>query len=333
MMKAIFVNTSEELVRRLYAAEQMKRLHSLVDIDERVYRSVDELKQADLKDVELIFSAWGMIPMTEDEIRTILPSLKAVFYSGGSVRGIAGPLLRCGVRLFSGWQANGTAVAQFSFAQILLATKGYFGVQAMQKSAGREAAHQLFRQYPGAYGVKVGLLGCGAIGTQVAEMLKGTDCEVWVYDPYLTAERAEELCVKRKGLDEIFSECLVVSNHLPNLPATQGIIRREHFMSMAPCATFINTGRGAQLNETDLFDALTAEPTRTALLDVLIDEAASDTNPLAALPNCFMTPHMAGASGREVLRMTDVILDAFETYEQGGTCRAEVLAEMLDTLA
>lgn len=334
MMKAIFVNRSEELVRRLYAEKQMARLRGLVDLDEQhVYTSVEALRAADLRDVEVIFSAWSMFPMTEEEIREIFPSLKAIFYSGGSVRGFAGPFIACGARVFSGWNANGTAVTQFAFAQIMLATKGYFGVQLAQKQTGRESAYHLFKQYPGAYGVKVGLLGCGTIGTQVAEMLKKTDCETWVYDPYLSEERAQALNVKRKSLEEIFAECLVISNHLPNLPTTQRVIRREHFMSMQRCATFINTGRGAQLDEKDLYDALVAEPMRTALLDVIIDEGNADTNPLSSLPNCFMTPHMAGASGNEELRMTDVILDAFESFARGESCRAEILPEMLDTLA
>ena len=334
MKKAVFVNSSEEYVYRLYSERHMRELHRLADIDDtKVYTSVEQLQSADLRDVEVLFMAWTVLKLTEDEIREIFPSLKAIFNAGGSARSFAEPFLRCGVRVFSAWNANGPAVAQFTFAQILLAAKGYFGVQATQRAQGRDAAHRLFKRYPGGYGIKVGLLGCGAIGRQVAEMLKNTDCEVWAYDPFLSEERAQALGVKLKSLEEIFSECLIVSNHLANLPATQGIIKREHFMSMQPCSTFINTGRGAQLNEQDLYDALTEDPTRTALLDVLIDEGHSDENPLAALPNCFLTPHMAGASGLEVRRMTDQILEAYRAWEKGETNQCEVTLMMLETLA
>ncbi len=333
MMKAIIVNNYGDIFRRIFPEKKMAKLHELFDLEEKIYTSVDELRAADLRDVEVIVTAWGAVPMTEDEIRECLPALKAVFYAGGSVQNFARPFLNCGVRLFSGWHGNGTAVAQFSFAQIMLATKGYFSVQQTMKAENREAARLLGQKYPGAYDVKVGLLGCGAIGSQVAEMLKMTDCEVWAYDPFLPEERAEELGVKKTGMQEIFENCHVISNHLANLPATQGIIRRECFMSMIPYSTFINTGRGAQLNETDLYDALAADETRTALLDVVIDEGHADTNPLRSLPNCFATPHISGSSGNEVQRMGDRIIEAIEIWQAGGKSRAEVSMKMLETMA
>ncbi len=334
MMKAVFVNRSKEYVHYVYGPEQLKRLHTLTDIDEnKVYQSVEALRAQDLSDVEAIFSAWAMLPLTEEEIREIFPSLKAVFYAGGSARSFAGPFVNSGVKVFSGWHANGKSVAEFTYAQILLASKGFFTVQNTMRASGRMAAHQLFKQYPGAYGIKVGLLGCGAIGAQVAEMLKSTDCEVWAYDPFMSEEKAKALNVKIRSLDEIFSECLIVSNHLANLPETAGIIRREHLLSMLPLSTFINTGRGPQLDEKDLYDALTQDPSRTALLDVVTDEGNSDASPLAALPNCFLTPHMAGASGQEPRRMADYVLDAFCDWQAGKKNQCEIIKDMLVSLA
>lgn len=333
-MKAIFVNRSVEYVSYVYGPEQMRRLHELVDIDEnRIYRSVEELRAQDLSEVEAVFSAWAMLAMTEQEIREIFPSLKAVFYAGGSARSFAGPFVNCGIKVFSGWHANGKSVAEFTFAQILLASKGFFTVQSTMRSSGRMAAHSLFKQYPGAYGIKVGLLGCGAIGAQVAEMLKSADCEVWAFDPFMSEEKAKALNVRISSLDEIFSECLIVSNHLANLPETAGIIRREHLLGMQPFSTFINTGRGPQLDEQDLYDALTQDPSRTALLDVMTDEVNSDTSPLAALPNCFLTPHMSGASGQEPRRMADYVMDAFCDWQAGKKNKCEITKDMLVSLA
>ncbi len=333
MMKAIFLCSREEIVRRVYAEKQMERLRRLVDLDEHVYTSLSELRSAGVKDAEILFSTWGMLSPSEQEIRECLPSLKALFYAAGSVQPFARPFLNSGVRVFSGWNANGTSVAQFAFAQILLSAKGFVRVRQAMDEEGRTASRKLFEQYPGAYDIKVGLLGCGAIGSQVAEMLKNTDCETWVFDPFLPEERARELGVKVTDMAEIFKHCQVISNHLANLPATQGIIKREYFMSMRPYSTFINTGRGAQLNEQDLYDALAEDPTRTALLDVMVDELESDEKPLTHLPNCFVTPHMAGASGLEVRRMADRITDALEKYLAGEKSPAEVTMKMLETMA
>lgn len=334
MIKAAFLNETPDTLGRVYGPRQMERLAGLVDLYPRVLTSVAEARAAmeDMKDVEVLFSTWGLPVMTQEEIRECFPSLKAVFYGAGSVQYFARPFLNAGVRVYSAWQANAVPVVQYAFAQILLATKGYFQVQPMTR-ADRSAGHALFENYPGNYDVKIGLLGCGAIGSRLAEMLKQIDCEVLVYDPFLSEERARSLNVKKTDMAEIFAECDVVSNHLANLPATVGIIKREYFLSMKPYATFINTGRGPQLDEQDLYDALTQVPTRTALLDVMTHEYNSNDNPLNALQNCFITPHIAGSSGLEVRRMAEYMMDAFELYEKGEKCSYEVSLAMLETMA
>ncbi|MBQ2955979.1 MAG: hypothetical protein IJE08_05910 [Clostridia bacterium] len=333
MKKAIFLNAAAGIVERVYAKKHLDRIARYADLDKKIYTGAEDLSIADVKDVEYVFSTWGMPRLTEEEIREHLPSLKAVFYAAGSVQSFARPFLNCGVRVFSGWRGNGTAVAQFTFAQILLAAKGFLRVRQAMDEEGRDASRRMFSNYPGAYDIKVGLLGCGAIGGQIAEMLKMTDCEVWVFDPFLPDERAQKLGVKKTGMLDIFKNCTVISNHLANLPTTQGIIKRECFMSMQPYSTFINTGRGAQLNEQDLYDALVEDKTRTALLDVMIDEQDSDDKELAHLPNCFVTPHMSGSSGQEVQRMADRIIEALEAVETGEASPAEVFMKMLETMA
>ena len=140
-------------------------------------------------------------------------------------------------------------------------------------------------------------------------------------------------CVRKADMAEIFATCQVVSNHLANLPATVGIIKREHLLSMLPYSTFINTGRGPQLNEQDLFDMLVQDSTRTALLDVMTEEGKSVANPLNQLENCLITPHIAGSSGREVRRMADYMLDTFERVRAGQPSDYEVTMKMLESMA
>jgi len=258
--------------------------------------------------------------------------LKELYYGAGSVQHFALPFLQEGVRVFSAWKANGVPVAEFTFSQIMLALKGFFTVQQLTRTS-RNAARELFSHYPGGFDVKVGLLGCGAVGSGVAKLLKQTDLEVLVYDPFLSAQRAEELGVRCVTMKEVFAQCDVVSNHLANLPATVGIIRREHLLSMKPYSTFINTGRGPQLDEKDLYDMLTLDTTRTALLDVMTEEQFSDANPLNALPNCFITPHIAGSSGLEVRRMADYMIKAFDDVREGRDSGCEVTEKMLESMA
>ncbi len=328
-MKAAFVGKVPSNIDRVYAACQRAAVQERVELLPGVF---EDLSDSALRDVEAIFSTWGMPETTEEEIKACLPRLKYVFYAAGSVQRFARPFLKSGVRVFSAWQANGVAVAQYTFAQIELALKGYFPTQAAMHT-GRAQARAVFEHYAGAFDVKVGLLGCGAIGSLVAEMLKQLDVEVLVFDPFLTEEKAEKLHVRKTSMEEVFALCNVVSNHLANLPATVGIIRREHLLCMKPYSTFINTGRGAQLNETDLYDMLTQDGTRCALLDVLIDERHTDENRLHTLPNCFITPHIAGSSGLEVRRMAQYMIDAFDCVQAGKPSSCEVFEKMLETMA
>jgi len=328
-MKAAFVGREPEVFDRVYGEKQRAELNRRVELLPGVYT---DIRSDDLRDVEAVFSTWGMPSCAEDEIRRYLPKLKYLFYAAGTVQSFARPFLNCGVRVFSAWQANAVPVVQYTFAQIVLALKGYFAVQPQTRTS-RAAAKERFAHYPGVFDVKVGLLGCGAIGSRLAEMLKQLDVEVLVFDPFLSDERAAELHVRKTGLEEVFAECDVVSNHLANLPATVGMIKREHLLSMKPYSTFINTGRGPQLVEADLYDMLVQDETRCALIDVMTDEEHSDENPLNRLPNCLITPHIAGSSGNEVRRMADYMIETLDKVLCGEVSGYEVTLKMLDTMA
>ena len=329
MMKAAFMGSSTANLDRVYAPKQRE---ALMERMEMLPGYFSDIHDPALRDVECLFSTWGMLQASEEEIRACMPKLKYLFYAAGTVQAFARPFLNCGVRVFSAWQANAVPVAEYTIAQIVLALKGYFPSQAAIRKS-RQAAREVFAHYPGCFDVKVGLLGCGAIGSMVAERLKAFDVEVLVFDPFLSDERAEQLHVRKTDLAEVFSVCDVVSNHLANLPATVGIIKREHLLSTKPYSTFINTGRGPQLEEKDLYDMLTMDSTRWALLDVLTNEQHSDENPLNTLPNCLLTPHIAGSSGMEVRRMAEYMIEAFDLVTAQKPCSYEVFPKMLDTMA
>lgn len=327
-MKALYLSGNGENLTYVYGPEQRARIKALLGEEPFETTSLPE----DCSGVEMIFSTWGMPSLSKEEIAERLPNLRHVFYAAGSVQYFARPFIESGVHVYSAWLANAVPVAQYAFAQILLACKGFYQVQAACKTSRRDAA-ELFKNYPGIYDVKIGLLGCGAIGSMVSEMLVREGLEVLVYDPYMPDEKAEKLGVKKASLEEIFRECIVVSNHIPNLPSTIGVIKREHLLSLQPYATFINTGRGPQLCEQDLFDALVEMPMRTALLDVMTDEHLSDEKPITKLPNCFVTPHIAGSAGNEVHRMADYMADTLEKVLAGEKSGYEVSMKMLETMA
>ena len=237
-----------------------------------------------------------------------------------------------GVTVVSAWAANAVPVAEYTLAQILLANKGCLR-NARTAGTDYRLARVFSDTFPGNYGTAVGILGAGMIGSRVIGLLRPFDLEVLVFDPYLTEGRAAEMGVVKASLEEVFSRCQTISNHIANLPATRGLLDRNCFDRMLPNATFINTGRGAQVVEADLVAALVAQPSRTAVLDVTDPEPPAPDSELAKLGNVVLTTHLAGSTGREVERMGVYMAEEFVRYVEGGPLRYAVTREMLETMA
>jgi phosphoglycerate dehydrogenase-like enzyme len=125
----------------------------------------------------------------------------------------------------------------------------------------------------------------------------------------------------------------VVSNHLANNEQTKGMLHKSLFEKMLPFATFINTGRGAQVVEDDLINVLKNRPDLTALLDVTFPEPPERGSELYTLPNCILTPHIAGSAGNEVRRMGEYMEAEYQNLIQNKPCKYEVTLEMLKTMA
>jgi len=259
--------------------------------------------------------------------------LKCVFYGAGTVQSFARPFLNCGVKVFSAWAANAVPVAEFTVAQIILANKGYFLTNRLYHAQGRRSADAAFKKCNGNYGETVGIIGAGMIGKLVIGMLKQYNLKVIVFDPFLPEEKAEKLGIGKCELHEVFERAFVVSNHLANNAQTKGMLRYDHFRRMRENAVFINTGRGAQVVEDDLVRVLRERPDLTALLDVTYPEPPADDHPFYTLPNCLLTPHIAGSAGDEVARMGEYMLDEYRAFLNGESCKYEVSMKMLETMA
>ncbi len=333
-MNVKFLCESAENIAEVYATHVTERISACAEFDAVPYKKADVISApVEFANAEILFSTWGMPQFTAAEIRTYLPNLRCVFYAAGTVQAFARPFLECGVKVFSAWAANAVPVAEYAVSQIILANKGFFTQTRLMAEKRLADAQALRNACIGNYREKIGLIGCGMIGSLVAQMLKAYDLEVLVFDPFLSAEKAAALGVKTVSLDELFSSCRVVSNHLANNEQTKGMLGYAQFASMPPYATFINTGRGAQVREDDLVRALSERADLTAVLDVTYPEPCALDHPFYTLPNCFMTPHIAGSLGGEVVRMAEYMVSEFEKYIAGEPCRYEVTAEMLETMA
>ncbi len=318
-------------MNKIFLCEKKSKYDQVFGGNDMVYTKADLLADpARFAEVEYIFSTWSMPELTEAEIACCLPRLKAVFYAAGSVQKFARPFLNRGIKVFSAWAANAVPVAEYTVAQIILSNKGFFKTM---RYTNHSAAKELFKGYPGNYGEKIGIIGAGMIGKLVINLLKNYQLEILVFDPFLPQEAADELGVQKVSLETLFAECAVVSNHLANNEQTKGMLNGALFASMRPNATFLNTGRGAQVVEADLIKALKERPDLTAILDVTEPEPPLEGSPFYTLDNCILTPHIAGSSGAEVRRMAAYMQEEYERFLQDQPCRYEVTLKMLETMA
>lgn len=315
----------------VFTAEARDRIAALTDLYPDVISAGNfDDHAADLAEVKVIFASWGLIPFKAEHFAA-MPKLKAVFYAAGNVKAFAQPLIDHDVILVSAWEANAIPVAEMCLSQILLSLRGYFRAVRQYQDSHNNTSAKAFT-HPGVNGATIGLLGVGKIGTRLRELLRSYPLKVIAYDPFLTAERAAELDIESASMEAVFERADIVSNHIPDIPDTRGVLTKDHFSAMRSGATFINTGRGAQVVEEDLIRVMRDRADLTALLDVTMPEPPVDGSPLWDLPNVIVSPHIGGTVGDECPRLSALVIKEFERWQKGEPLTQQVTAEVFATM-
>ncbi|HET9460048.1 MAG TPA: phosphoglycerate dehydrogenase [Sphingomicrobium sp.] len=146
-------------------------------------------------------------------------------------------------------------------------------------------------------GKTLGLIGCGNIGSIVADRAHGLKMKVAAYDPFLSPERALELGVDKVELDELLARADFITLHTPLIDQTRGILSREALAKAKTGVRIVNCARGGLIDEAALKDALESGHVAGAALDVFSEEPAKN-NPLFGTRGLICTPHL-GASTTE----------------------------------
>ncbi|GAA3904735.1 phosphoglycerate dehydrogenase [Sphingomonas limnosediminicola] len=146
-------------------------------------------------------------------------------------------------------------------------------------------------------GKTLGLIGCGNIGSIVADRAHGLKMKVVAYDPFLSPERAVELGVEKVELDELLPRADFITLHTPLTDQTRGILSREALAKTKKGVRIVNCARGGLIDEAALKEGLESGHIAGAALDVFAQEPAKE-NALFGTPGLICTPHL-GASTNE----------------------------------
>jgi D-3-phosphoglycerate dehydrogenase len=144
-------------------------------------------------------------------------------------------------------------------------------------------------------GKTLGVIGCGNIGSIVADRAIGLKMKVIAFDPFLSPERAVDLGVEKVELDELLRRSDFITLHTPLTEKTKNIIGTAALAKTRPGVRIINCARGGLVDEKALAVALESGKVAGAAFDVFSTEPATE-NPLFGHPNVVCTPHLGAAT-------------------------------------
>lgn len=198
-----------------------------------------------------------------------------------------------GIKVARTTGSNALPVAEFALGLMISALR-YIGYGHAELKKGHWSTGSLPGETFMLSGKTVGLIGFGAIGQNVARLLRGFGCTI-LYSKRqpLTAEEETALGVRHASLDEILAQADVVSLHCPLTPETTNLIGREAFTKMKKTAVLINVARGGVVDESALVTALRDREIAGAAMDVYAIEPLPADSELLTLDNLVVTPHLA----------------------------------------
>ena len=240
---------------------------------------------------------WTFGERIDDALLDQMPTLRIVVNHGVGYDAVdVAALERRGVAFFLPTGANAEAVADHACALLLavlhrivendgLVRGGAWGHPAYLPPMGRDA-----------YGLRLGLVGLGAIGRAVARRARGFDMEVRYATPRRHPTEVETVHrVTHADLDDLLAWADAISLHCPLTDETRGLLDRRRLARMRSDAVVINTARGALIDQDALIEALAAGRLGGAGLDVIDGEPAVPAA-LVELPNVVLSPHIADAT-------------------------------------
>lgn len=281
---------------------------------------------------DILVTGWGT-PKFSDDVLAAAGRLKLIAHSAGSVKGMLPPaVFERGIAVTHAASAIAPAVAEMTLLLILLSLRQVHKLDQQLKEGAAWEASKAFGLGQEVAGSRVGVVGAGYTGRCVIKLLAALDAEVWVYDPYLSAERAAELGVRTATLDELLASCPIVTLQAPPTKETYRMIGARELRLLQDGAIFINTARSHLVDQEALLAELRSGRIQAAL-DVFDQEPLPPDHPFRQLENVILTPHVAGASRQARLRQGQTVVEEIERFLANEPLRYRVTSDMLATMA
>lgn len=243
---------------------------------------------------DIILTGWGTPSLIgSDAIKS--GKIKMIAHTAGSVADlIDDEAYQNGIKVLSGNRLFAESVAEGTIAYILSALR-YLPDEIYGMKNGMQWKTTGFRETRSLLYKTVGIVGYGMISKHLMRLLKPFSVKIKVFSRHpMDMDFLKDMNAEPATLDDIFSTCPIVTLHSSLTPSTHDMITGEHFKKMLPDSVFINTARGAIINEEEMTAALTERKDIIAVLDVFKTEPLEADSPLRKLGNVYLVPHKGG---------------------------------------
>lgn len=256
------------------------------------------------------------------------PSLTAIARAGAGVNNI--PLDKCaekGIVVFNTPGANANAVKEIVIASLIFASRDIIGgvnwvtsekdnpdiAKLVEKKKSQFAGNEI-------KGKKLGVIGLGAVGVQVANALNKLEMQVYGYDPFISVDAAWKLSkyIKHtKSLDEIFRECDYITVHVPATDETKGMLNKDAFALMKDGVKILNFSRDTLVNEDDMLEALKSGKVSCYVTDL-------PTPKMVGVEGVIAVPHLGASTSEAEDNCAVMAVKEIMDYLENGNIRNSV---------
>ena len=314
-MKLLIAPPDNDVFARYFPEDLVERLKEIGEVERNpLDRSftAEELCER-IPDVDILLTHWGT-PKIDETILDHAPKLRLVAHAAGSVAGIASEALyQRGIPVISANPVMARYVAESVLGYMIAATHRFPQTDAVLRSGGWD---KLENRQSSLFGANIGLIGLGAVGRQLLDLLAPFHCRVSVYDPYLPEDALGQWDFAERCDFEKTMNNPIVSVHASKTPETYRMIGKDALALLPRGAVLINSARGSIIDTEALIDAL-KEKRIYAVLDVYEREGPGKIREelLQLTDNTLLQPHAAAITAGA--RMTEAVIEDIGRFVRG----------------
>jgi D-3-phosphoglycerate dehydrogenase / 2-oxoglutarate reductase len=274
-------STPEELIQRLQGAKVAVNIRAYSKFDEPLLRACPDLKMI------------AVLGVGTDNVDL-------------------GAVSRLGIQVTNTPGFSAVSVAEHTLTLMLAAARKIPGHEK-ELRAGRWTRLPMTQLH----GKRLGVIGFGNIGRQVAALGKGIGMKVWAWTFKPSPERAEEAGIQFVEFDQLLSQSDVIAVTIKASEKTRGLISRQALSKVKPSCILVNTARASIVDTAAMIEALKAGKLAAAALDVYDQEPLPADDPILSLPNVVISPHNAGMTPEAIERGNEMLVENVISFLQG----------------